>query len=220
MPDVASDTGDGFFRATEDDFGADLGAGLRARLESELERNERVLWSSQGLTRPLGMIRVFPALFAAFLCGTSGFALMVLFGIYGLRKMNPGEMLFLLCLAPGALGGMAAIGIARSWVHHWLWQRRIARTLYMLTDRRGIVAWNRHGADDFTLCVWTTETFDGTLCVEHRDGTGAVYFCRDGEVLAPQWGFEGIRDSRRVDELIRQILLGEKIPLGVDLAEL
>jgi hypothetical protein len=220
MDERVSHTGLGFYPAIGDDFGDGLSEDLRARVKSELEPDERILWAARGIPRPLGTIRVFPALFAAFLCATSGFALMVLFGIYGLRDMGPAEMIFLLCLPPAALGGMVAIGTSWSWVRHHLWQRLIARSLYVLTDRRAIVAWRRRRTDEVILDVWTTDAFNGTLCVEHGDGIGAVYFRRNGETLAPYSSFEGIRDAGRVDELIRQVLLGEKVLSGADFAEL
>ncbi len=220
MHNGTSDTGDGFYPAIGDEFGDGLSEILAAGVKSALEPGERILWAGRGLPRPLGTIRVFPVFFAAFLCAMSGFALTVLFGIYGLRTMNPGEMLFLLCLPPAALGCMAALGIAASWVRHRIWQRRIARNLYVLTDRRAIVAWKRRGADDVMLDLWTPDIFNDTLCVEHGDGTGAVYFRRHGEVLAPDSGFEGIRDAGRVEELIRRTLLGEKMLAGAELAEL
>jgi hypothetical protein len=220
MDERASDTGVGFHTAIGDDFGDGLSEDLRARVKSELEPGERILWAARGIPRPLGTIRAFPALFAAFLCATSGFALMVLFGIYGLRDLGPGEMIFLLCLPPAALGGMVAIGTSWSWARHRLWQGLIARSLYVLTDRRAIVAWTRRWTDEVILDVWTTDAFNGTLCVEDGDGIGAVYFRRNGEILAPYSSFEGIRDAGRVDELIRQVLLGEKVLSGADFAEL
>jgi hypothetical protein len=220
MPNGASDTGVGFFPAAEADFGDGLVEDLRARVRSELEPGERIIWAARGIPRPLATIRVFPALFAAFLCGVSGFALTVLFGIYGALDMPPGQMLFLLCLAPAALGCTAAIGMAWSWLRHRLWQRLIAGSLYFLTDRRAIIAWKKRWTDDVMLDIWTADMFNGTLCIEHGDGTGAVYFRRDGEVLAPYSSFEGIKDASRVEVLIREILLGEKVLSAADLAEL
>jgi hypothetical protein len=213
------DTGDGILPATEGDFGDGVADDLRARVRSELESGERILWSARGIPRPFQTIRVFPALFAAFLCGASGFALMVLFGIYGLLELDPGKTLFLLCLAPAALGGMAVLGSAASWVRHRLWQRRIARKLYVLTDRRAFVVWKGRGTDNVWLDFWTADMFDGTLCIDHGDGTGSVFFC-DGEVVEPESSFEGIRDAHRVEEMIRQVLLGEKVLAGAELAEL
>lgn len=196
-----------------------LGELLAAGVKSQLLPGEHILWAGRGSVHPLPTVRVFPAFFAAFLCGMSGFALMVLFGIYGLRKMDTAEMAFFLCLAPAALGGMAALGIAWSWARHRIWQRRIARSLYFVTDRRAVVARKKRRTDEVSLESWTPEDFDGTRRVEHGDGTGSIYFCYDDEVFAPEWGFEGIRDASRVEELIRESLLGAEVEAETYLAE-
>jgi len=180
---------------------------LAAGVKSQLQPGERILWVGPGSMRPLPTIRVFPAFFAAFLCGSSGFALMVLFGIYGLRNMNPAEMAFFLCLAPAALGAITAIGMAWSWLRHRLWQRRIARSLYVVTDRRAIIARKKRAHDDVLLDSWKTDDFNGTLHVEHGDGTGSIYFSYDGEVHEPESAFEGILDAPLVDDLIRDVLV-------------
>jgi hypothetical protein len=211
------DTGDGFFPAIGDDFDDGPTEDLRARVKSELEPGERVLWTGRGHPRPLPPIRVFPAFFAAVLCGLSGFALAVLFGIYVFRPMDL-EMFLLLCLAPGALGGIAAIGMAGGWARHRYWQRRIAASFYVLTDRRAIVGWERRG--DVAFGSWTPDLFNGTRCIEHGDGIGAVYFLHNGVVIDPSWAFEGIREAGRVEALIREVLLGEKVLPGADLGEL
>jgi hypothetical protein len=49
---------------------------------------------------------------------------------------------------------------------------------------------------------------------------GDVYFTRDGQVVAPQWGFEGIEQPAQVETLIREVLLEEKVLTGTDHAEL
>ncbi len=210
MRNGTSGTTAGFYGPALDEVDGGLSEILVAGVKSQLEPGERILWVGRGSVRPLPAIRIFPAFFAAFLCGTSGFALMVLFGIYGLRKMNPAEMAFFLCLAPGALGGIAAVGMAWSWLRRRLWQRRIARSLYVVTDRRAIVARKTRAPDDVLLDVWTADDFNGTLCVEHGDGTGSVYFSYDGEVHEPDSGFEGIRDAKQVEGLIRELLLNAK----------
>jgi len=85
-------------------------------------------------------------------------------------------------------------------------------------NRRAIVARKGRAADDVALDSWTTDFFNGTLCVEHGDGTGSVYLRCDDEVLEPDPGFEGVREPRRVEELIREALLGERPFWEADLA--
>jgi hypothetical protein len=221
-PDIA----DGLFPATNGEFGDGLAEHLRARVKAVLEPAERLLWEGRGHARPLAAIPAFPAFFAAFLCATSGFALTVLFGIFGFRPMDR-EMVFLLCLAPGVLGGVAAVGMTSGWARHRFSQRRIARSVYALTDRRAIVG--RPWRGDIVFFSWVAEPFldaqcagwfQNTCCIEHGDGLGSVYFLHYGEVSMPDFGFEGIRGAGRVEVMIREVLLREKVLSGADLAEL
>lgn len=191
----------------------------RATIKPHLRSDEAVVWEGRGIPRPFPGVRPFPAFFAAFLCTLSGFALMVLFGLYGDRHMGRGEMLFLLALSPAALICVFVVGLAGSWVRHQLWQDRIARSFYLVTDRRGIVGVDRRDGHT-SFCFWTRDLFDGARGIDLGEGVGAVYFLRDGAVVAPHWGFEGIREPGRVEALIREVLLGEKPEPGPDFREL
>jgi hypothetical protein len=126
--------------------------------------------------------------------------------------------LALLGLPPAVFGGLAAIGMVGAWARHRYWQWRIASSFYVLTDRRAIVGWTRR--DEVAFGSWTASMFDGTRCIEHGDGLGAVYFLRHGEVIEPSWGFEGIREAGRVEALIREVLLEEKVLATADFQEL
>jgi hypothetical protein len=221
-PDIA----DGFFPSTDGAFGGGLAEHLRAGVKAALEPGERLLWTGRGHPRPLAGIPVFPAFFAAFLCGTSGFALTVLFGIFGFRPMDR-EMVFLLCLAPGVLGGVAAVGMASGWVRHRSSQRRIARSVYALTDRRAIVG--RPWRGNIVFFSWVAEPFydarcagwfHDIRCVEFGDALGSIYFLHYGEVFMPDFGFEGIREAERVEAMIREVLLREKVLSVADFREL
>ena len=158
---------------------------------------------------PAPTVGVFPAFFAAVLCGASGFALMVLFGIFGLRPMSPGELVFFLCLPPGALGLVVGIGFIGRWAQHMRTRWNLAHTFYALTDRRAIVGSDAHSPGEIAIGFFTSDMFDATLCIEYRDGSGDVFFVRDGDVAWPEWGFRGISGPKYVDGLIRRtVLLG------------
>lgn len=221
-PDIA----DGFFPANDGEFGDGLEEHLRARVKAVLEPGERLIWTGRGHPRPLATIPVFPALFAAFLCGTSGFALTVLFGIFGFRPMDR-DMVFLLCLAPAVLGGVAVVGMASGWARHRFSQWRIARSVYALTDQRAIVG--RPWRGDIVYFSWVAEPFHDARCagwfhdircIEYGDGLGSIYFLQYGEVSMPDFGFEGIREADRVEAMIREVLLREKVLSGADFTEL
>jgi hypothetical protein len=188
--------------------GDELDDAQRAALKAEFEPGERVLWAERAGPPPSPTIGVFPAFFAAVLCGASGFALMVLFGIYGIRPMGPGEMVFFLCLPPGAIGLVTGIGLVGKWVQHARTRWHLAHTFYALTDRRAIVGSDAHSPGEIAIGFFTSDMFDATLCVEYRDGSGDVFFVQDGDVAWPEWGFRGISGAKRVEGLVRRVLLG------------
>ena len=198
----------------------ELGQPECAAILGHLLPGEFVVWAGRGIPRPVRTIPVFPAIFAAILCGSSGFALMVLYGIYGVRKMEWGEMLFLLGLAPAALGCITAVGLTSAWGRHQIWQRLIARSFYVVTDRRALAGYMGRQAGDVSIFPWIAGMFDDTRLVEHDDGIGSVYFVRYGEVVEPDWAFEGIREAGQVEALIREVILGEKPPSGAEFQEL
>lgn len=191
-----------------------------AAIRGFLLRGESVLWAACGIPRPLRPIPVFPAFFAAFLCAFSGFALMVMYGLQGNPRLGLAQRLVLLSLAPAMLGGLTAVWLAGAWARHGLWQGRVARSFYVVTDRRAIAAVTRLGSGQVAHFPWEPGLFDDTRCIDHGDGTGSVYFLHGGEVIEPSWGFEGIREPSRVDALIREVLLREKPEPGPDLGEL
>jgi hypothetical protein len=179
----------------------------RATIKHELAPGERLLWAERALPPPLPAIGRFPALFAALLCGFSGFALAVLFGIYGLRVMGPAELLFVLGLAPAALALVIALGLIgrRIQLRRLRWQ--LSRTFYALTDRRVLVGSDASHVGAISGSALAAGMFDDTLCVEHKDGSGDVLFVRDGAVLWPETSFIGVAQVRRVERLIRRALL-------------
>jgi hypothetical protein len=196
----------------EPDF-ADLARGAlddeqRAALKAEFQPGEHVLWSERAGPPPSPTVGAFPAFFAAVLCGASGFALMVLFGIYGKHPMSWVELAFFLGLPPVALGLVAVIGLIGKRVEHSRAQWLLAHTFYALTDRRAMVGSDARVPGEIAIGYFTSEMFDATLCVEYRDGTGDVFFVQNGDVAWPEWGFRRISGAKRVEGLVRRVLLG------------
>ncbi len=163
---------------------------------------------------PTPTIGVFPALFASVICGSSGFALMVLFGIYGARNRHPAETVFLLCLPPAAIGAVTAIGLIGRWAHHERTKWRLSRTFYALTDRRAIVGSDSRSTGEVAIGFFTREMFDDTRCIEYGNGSGDVFFVSHDDVVWPEWGFLGISASKHVETLVRQVLLGKGPVVG------
>src|ERR1700729_837652 len=73
-------------------------------LKGKLAPDENVVWTERACPPPAPTLAVFPAFFAAVLCGLSGYALMVLFGIYGIHEVGKVERVVLTCLPPAVLG--------------------------------------------------------------------------------------------------------------------
>ncbi len=187
----------------------DLTDEQRAALKAELAPGERILWAERAGAPPTPTVGVFPAFFAAVLCGSSGFALMVLFGIYGARNLHPAEMVFLLCLAPLAIGTVTAIGLIGRWIQHERTKGRLSRTFYALTDRRAIVGSESRIPGEVAIGFFTREMVDDTRCIEYGNGSGDVFFVSHDDVVWPEWGFLGVSGSKYVEGLVRQILLGK-----------
>jgi hypothetical protein len=199
---------DAWAEPDRDDLANDVTDEQRAAIKEDLSPGEEILWAEKACPPPVPVIGVVPALFTAFLCGVSGFALAVLFGIYGLRVMTVAETMFVLGLAPAALGLVIAAGLVVRYVRFRRLTRRLARTFYALTDRRVIVGTD--SPDDGAVAVsgsaLALDMFDDTLCLEHRDGSGDVYFVSDGSVVWPETSFIGVARVRQVDRLVREAL--------------
>ena len=78
---------DGLVGRGDSDLVNELGEPLASAIRRHLIPGECIVWAGRGIPRPARSIPAFPAFFAAFLCGLSGFALMVMFGIWGDRRM-------------------------------------------------------------------------------------------------------------------------------------
>jgi hypothetical protein len=202
--------------AAREGLASDLSDDQRAALKAELAPGERILWVERAGAPPTPTVGAFPAFFAAVLCGSSGFALMVLFGIYGARNLHPAEMVFYLCLAPVAIGVVTAIGLIGRWVHHERTKWRLSRTFYALTDRRAIVGSDSRVPGEIAIGFFTREMFDDTRCIEYGNGSGDVFFVSHDDVVWPEWGFFGVSSSKHVEDLVRQVLLGKGPVRGLE----
>jgi hypothetical protein len=199
-----------------DDFGdcwteepsAELDLEQYARLKAALDPDEAVLWAERAALPSPPTVAVFPAFFTAVLCGLSGFALMLLFGIYGLLALGPLQTLLYAGLAPAALGSVIMLGMFGRWARFRQLRWRLARTFYALTDGRALIATEK--AWDEPLAFWsiTSEMFDDTLCIEHAGGQGDVFFMAGGLVIEPELAFIGLCRPRHVETLLRRVLLG------------
>jgi hypothetical protein len=198
-----------------DEFESSVDADLTDRLEDEhwallkgkLGPDENVLWTERACPPPAPTLAVFPAFFAAVLCGLSGYALMVLFGIYGLRDVGTVERAVLTCLPPAVLGFVILIGLMGRWGDFRRARGRLSRTLYVLTNHRALVGTHRSHQEPHRLFSLTPDLFDDTLCYENPDGSGDVLFVNQGDVVSLEVGFIGVSQARTVEELVRETLI-------------
>src|SRR4051812_49906628 len=93
----------------DDEDVEELTLAQRAALKYELEPDENLLRAERPCPPPAPTVAAFPALFTAVLCGLSGFALAVVFGIYGRREIEPVAMWISVLLAPAAIGFFIAL---------------------------------------------------------------------------------------------------------------
>jgi hypothetical protein len=181
-------------------------------LKGKLAPDENVLWTERACPPPAPTLAVFPAFFAAVLCGLSGYALMVLFGIYGLRHVGTVERALLTCLPPAVLGLVIMIGLMGRWGDFRRTRGRLSRTLYVLTNHRALVGTHLSREEPHRLFSLTPDLFDDTLCYENPDGSGDVLFVQKGDVVSMEIGFIGVSEARSVEELVRDTLINVANP--------
>ncbi len=212
-----------FHWTTESKFGAGVSDGLRACLKAELEPGERLFWAARACPPPVPTIDAFPAFFTALLCGLSGFALAVVFGVYGLVALGPREAALVFGLGPAAIGFFILLALVGRRIGYLRTRWRLARTFYGLTDRRAIVGIDHGDGEPIWFSSLPFDAIHDTLCIEHQDGTGDVYFVgdlvatdRDGykqtyaSVVSPELGFVGTPRALEVAEMVRRILAGSR----------
>jgi hypothetical protein len=192
---------------------------LRAAVKAELEPGEPLIWAARACPPPVPAIAPFPAFFTALVCGLSGFALAVVFGVYGLVDLAPREALLVFGFAPAAIGFFIVLSLAGRRIEYLRTRWRLARTFYALTDGRAIVGLDHGDGEPVWFSSLPFFTFHDTLCIEHQDGSGDVYFVGDRmvndseghkqvrtDVVAPEQGFVGVARPLEVAEMVRRLL--------------
>ena len=170
-----------------------LSAPLRALIEAELERGERIRW----IGRPM---------VARLVWRQSWFP--VLFGLFWL----PASLLWMLEMHQTARAawewGLLILLFALAFLS-WPWWalRRARNTAYLITDRRALSC---HAAYPVNIGSYPPELLANLERRERRDGSGDLAFAvqePDGYALGPpaiSAGFRALRDVRAAERRIRE----------------
>jgi hypothetical protein len=210
MPGGASNTGDGFSPASEDDFGHGLGEDLRARAKSELEPGERLLWAARSSPPPqsVGIGHVVAGGIALVLV-VAGLAIIVL-EINRSRVPFNRESPLPLGIAIGAIGAVIAIAVIGSWISSGQERRRRERFCYAITDRRAIAWVPEPNGDAVRIHSLPRGNLNDVIRIERPDGSGSLEFVPRKDCNHyfghTDW-IKDVPDVRRVEQIVRNYLI-------------
>ena len=201
---------------------ASLPPELDARVRAELRTGERLLWVGQPnprrASRAAWPIVLFGIPWTAFAVFWVLMASGIMFGAGG-----PGGG-FGAAFACFPLFGLPFILVGIGMLTAPVWLRRAARrTCYALTDRRAIV-WRAGWSGAVEVRSYEPASLTRMVRTEYPDGTGDLVFEEgltytydsSNRRMPRTWrqGFLAIRDVRRIEELVRRVLLPEPGPDG------
>jgi len=188
---------------------------LRARIKAELTPGEQLLWAAKGEPRrnPGGMGPLIGGLFAAVFLAVGSVTLAAAFNIRA-RPAGSGEGPIVFGSVLVIIGFLVALGTVSGWFSRRSEQKKVASTLYALTDQRAIL-WKPVAA---TAAVEVHTIGPGAVKKIYRlelpDGSGDLIFAADGEEPWEQPGLLGVREVRRVEDLFRRTLLRPEPPVA------
>jgi hypothetical protein len=184
-----------------------LDESLSARIKAELDPLEYLLWADRPAPPRAVRIPFVPVLFVAVVAGLSGFSLAAMFGLVNQAWIDPRTLAVALGLAPCILGGMILAHTASLVFRRWLKGRRLARTIYAVTDRRAIVARIESPDGELRAASLRAGELVDTRRFENPDGSGDLFFLGTGQ---DQWlpiRFLEVPRVGLVESLVREALL-------------
>ncbi len=191
----------------------ELGEEAVARIKSELDPGERLLWAVRPHSKTVAISWGFPA--AGLIAAIFFFLGFVFLRLSFQAGLAPNEKVVVPGIICWALACFIVLGMIVNRRERQTQASRRDNSLYALTDRRAI-AWLPHikrGAME-VISIHKGECLRLSR-VEYPDGTGDVLFQSrvkgeyedfDRNEFA---GFEGVQDVRRVEELVRRTLFSE-----------
>jgi hypothetical protein len=194
----------GFTDRANDDLATDLTEDLRARVKSELEPGERLLWAARSYPPPVAI--GVGSLFVS----TVGLIILAL-GVGALASAHDysqREQGTLACLVGCVLIG----GTIASWFLRRVGRLRMSHFCYAVTDRRAII-WSpsRNGA--LRVVSLPRGRVKSLARVEHPDGSGNLEFNGPNYSEYNPWyecAFQHIPEVRRVEQIVRHNLMKDE----------
>jgi hypothetical protein len=184
-----------------------LGAGLFGRLKAELDPQEYLLWADRPVPPRAIRIPLVPAIFVSVIAGLSGFSLAAMFGLVGQAGLDQRTVVIALGLAPLVLCGMILAHQISLVIRRWLKRRRLARTVYAVTDHRAIVVRIEWRSGELTASSLRVGDAIDTRRFENPDGSGDLYFLGSGREQWLPFGFFEVPRVDHVEALVRETLL-------------
>lgn len=199
-----------------DEIGDGLGVELRARVKSELEPGERLLWVATACPGPGRTSKGYLAWCLVALASSvvDGFSWAEIFR-NPLREIG-GRLFLGLCL--GIVGLFAVLGLFFNRKHKRSVRVRLANTLYALTERRAIIRSPELSSGAVKVVIIPRGSVSGVYRVEYPDGSGDVLLkarAQDFQYGDEYWGpcgFRGVAEVRRVAEQVRRTLVDSIVP--------
>jgi hypothetical protein len=188
----------------------DLSDELRARVKSELEPGERLLWAARACPPParVGM--------GYFVAGAAAFALLS-FGVLAIanslgdfRARVNHESALPWGIALCVFGCLTVIAMIASGISGWVEQHRMSNACYAVTDRRAISWVPEPKTDAVRILCLRPGQIEGVVRVERPDGSGSLemsYSKDSGPYHWPIYKFEHIAQVRRVEQIVRNNLM-------------
>jgi hypothetical protein len=205
----ASSPEDSYSLSSSDGFDL-LSDELRARVKSELEPGERLIWAdrSDPPLEPIGMGFYVLAAIAV---------ISMILGTIGVLRPNrrPDDSAFTFGLIAWSIAGLIVIGLPAKMVSRDKQRRRDRAVCYAITERRAIIWTPESKGNAVRIRTFPRGEIRSLVRVQHPDGSGSVLFnseASDENFYVPiEWrspGFLHIADVRRVEQIVRNNLIG------------
>ena len=177
-----------------------------AWIKPELAPGERLLWAGQAKPRREASGRTVALIYAVAFASVSVFGFAALFGFLGPRFHAAEAGLALLSFISTVASFLTFVGIFATALTSVSANRRLARSLYVLTDRR-VILWVATGPAVSVQSI-PKGAIKSTQRVEYGDGSGNILFGFTSHSAAgTSANIDNVPDARRVEELIRRVLI-------------